>query len=254
MAGSTVVAGVGTAGLALASPAGAAGSTSSGMSCPATQGLSIAFSGTLSNTNAKFGSAATVSGVSGSLCGTLDLTTSTATIQPNNFVFNPTSTKLYGFLSLPTTLAVTAPTTATLSPTATGAYNTSMSVSMLATASILGLFTCNIGPITPTMTTGQSGSVSGTPLTGSVLTQLKGTLAAGDFSVPKITPSSQCPSFIAGIADLLMGLPLAPGKSTITSTVTMAPGSPTSSTSGSTTSSTSGSGTSGFGGGWGFQF
>ncbi len=240
VAAGTLAAGLGVAGLAV--PAGAAtghnwwggtsqssgtsssSSSSTTSSCPAGGNGNIAFTGTLSNTTAKFGSAATVSGLSGTLCGLLDFSTATATIQPSNFTFSSATTTLLGFLRLPTTTSVVAPATATLKGNSTGtAYSTSMQLSMTATVSLLGLFKCTVGPFNPTMTTGTSGSVSGAPLTGNILKNLTGTLAAGDFSVPAIQASPSCPGLIAGLSNLIMGLPLKAGQSSITSTVSLTP-------------------------------
>lgn len=272
-AGSALVVAVGTLGVALAAPAGAAATgTGPTLTCAAAPpGGNVAFSGSLTNTVATLGGAAKLSGLSGHLCGTIDLATLTASIQPSQFRFTKADTTLFGLLPLPTTTTVTAPASATLAANPHGGYDTSMRVSLQASASILGLFTCNVGPFTPTFTTGRSGSLTGTPLTGSLLSQLSGTLVADDFSVPAITPSASCPGFIAGIADLVMGLPLAAGRSTITSTATLAPvlpstSSSTSSGSGGTGGSTGGgsghsggdgSGTNGSGGtrwGWGWGF
>lgn len=254
-AGTTLAAGVGAAGLAVAGPAGAAttgsATTSTPSGCPAASGGDIGFTGTLSDGTATLGSVAKVTGLSGSICGVVDLSDLTATVQPGNFTFQPTNTVLFGFLPLPTTLTATQPASATLVPGSTaGTYDTSMRVSIDATTDLLGLFHCTVGPFSPDLTTGTSGSVSGTPLSGDLLTSLSGTLAAGDFSVPTITPSSSCPSFVAGLADLLIGLPLAPGKSTISTKVSISPVLPGSS-SGSGSSSTSGSGSSSSTGGTG---
>jgi len=236
VAGTTALAGFGGAGLALSAPAGAAttgGSSSGAAACPTASGSSIAFTGTLSDGTASLGSVAKVTGLSGSICGLVNLSDLTATVQPDNFTFAPVNTVLFGFLPLPTTMQVTQPASATLTVgSAAGTYDTSMQVSIDATANILGLFHCQIGPFSPDLTTGTSGSVSGSALTGSLLSSLSGTLAAGDFSVPTITPTGSCPGFVAGLADLLIGLPLAPGRSTISTHVTLAPVLPGSSSSG----------------------
>lgn len=231
VAGTTLLAAAGTAAMAFSAPAGAAGSSSGSSSstsvpCSASSAPSgeIAFSGTLSNGSGNLGSNAKLTGLSGSLCGAMNLATMSGTVQPADFELSPSTTTVLGLLSMPTTETVTAPATATLSMGSTsGTYNTSMQVSIDATASVLGLFKCQIGPFSPTFTTGKSGSVTGTPLTGSLLTQLSGTLVAGDFSVPAIKASSSCPSIIAGLANMMVGLPLAAGKSTITTSVSIAP-------------------------------
>jgi hypothetical protein len=196
-------------------------STSS--SCPTTQNADIAFQGTLSNGTATFGSAARSSGISGTVCGLLNLANFTATIQPDNLSFQPTSVTLFGLLSAPATLAATGPATATLQATSSGAFNATMSVPLEATVDLLGLFRCTVGPFEPTFTTGTSGSVTGTPLTGSLLTQLSGTLVAGEFPVPQIQPSLSCPWFVSGLSNLILGLPLPAGRSTVTTQVTLRP-------------------------------
>ena len=243
VAAGTLVAGLGMAGLA--APAGAStahgwwggpsqfgGTSSRGTSssstpppstCPTTGG--IPFTGTLSNGVAKLGSSVSMTGLSGTFCGLANFAGSglTASIQPQNFTFAAASAKLFGFLSLPATMTVDAPVNTTLALGTGSTFNTSMPLSVSSTVSLLGLFHCTVGPMTPTFTTGTSGSVSGTPLAGSVLTGLSGTLAAGDFAVPAIQASSGCPGLIAGIANAIMGLPLAPGKATITASTTITP-------------------------------
>lgn len=263
VAGSSVVAGVGAIGSVAAAPAGAQTTSGSGASaaCPTGSGGTVAFHGTLTNGAAALGRAAKVSGLNGTLCGLVNLGTLTATIQPANFAFAPANTVLFGFLPLPTTLTVLKRASATLTMgAASGTFDTSMPVTLVASARILGLFTCDVGPFTPTFTTGTSGAVSGSALTGSLLTHLSGTLAAGTFAIPAITPSAGCPSFIAGLADLIMGLPLAPGHSTITSGVTLTPVLPGSGSSGSGSSGTGRTGSghrdsgTGQGSGGGFLF
>lgn len=237
----TLIGGIGAASLVVASPAGASplpahnfwgfggwqsgssSSSSTSSDCPVSANGDVAFTGTVSDGSATFGSAATASGLAGSLCGLVDLSNLQATVQSSNFTFSPTSIKLYNFLSLPTTISVVGASTATLTEATDGDFTTSMTVPLQATVNLLGLFSCTVGPFSPTLTTGRSGSVSGTPLTGSILTSLSGTLAAGEFSVPAIQASSSCPGIIAGLANLIMGLPLASGRSTITTNVSLTP-------------------------------
>ncbi|MCK4176854.1 hypothetical protein ACFFRE_12995 [Aciditerrimonas ferrireducens] len=215
-----------TAGAATRPAAGGARdvlTASSTSSCPTTQNADIAFSGTLSNGTASFGSAASASGITGTVCGLLDLENLTATIQPQNLSFQPTSVTLFGLLPAPATLSATGPATATLQTVGAGEFNATMTVPLEATVNLLGLFRCTVGPFEPTFTTGTSGSVSGTPLTGDLLQKLSGTLAAGEFPVPRIQSSMSCPWFISGLSNLLLGLPLPAGRSTVTTQVSLTP-------------------------------
>jgi hypothetical protein len=76
---------------------------------------------------------------------------------------------------------------------------------------------CSDGPMTPTLTTGKSGSLEGTLLTGeSLIAGVEGTLVANEFAVPKIEPSSTCSLAAAELSNTLIGLPLKPGEASIT--------------------------------------
>jgi hypothetical protein len=190
------------------------------LSCPTTGG--IPFTGSLSNGAVTLGRAVAGSGLSGSFCGILALKNGgvTVSIPQSDFAFNPSSVQVLGFLSLPTTITADGPATGKVTQATGGGYNVTMSVPVTATVSALG-FSCAVGPFTPVLTTGKSGSVSGSPLIGK-LTSLKGALAAGEFTVPQVQESPSCPGFIAGLVNLLTGLPLPSGASTLTASTSLA--------------------------------
>lgn len=230
VAAAALLAGAGGIGLAVTGAAGAAttssgSSSSSSTSCPApTAGQGeIGFSGTLSNVDVKIGSSNSISGMSGTLCGTLNTNTFAYTIPASTFVLGSSTDEFWGFLPFPTTETVNGASTGTLTANSNGTFSTTMQASITAVTDILWGFPCNIGPLTPTFTTGTSGSLTGTALTGSLVTQLQGSLVAANFGVPEIQSSSSCPSIIAGLGNLLSGFPLSAGSSTITASVDLVP-------------------------------
>lgn len=195
----------------------ASATATSAASCPTSPG--IPFSGSLTNGSVKIGSALSGSGLTGSVCGTVDISNFSYSIAAPNFTFQPTSVSLFGLLNLPSTITVAGNSTGSLSvaPVASGvAFNTTLAVPVVASVKLLG-FTCTVGPFTPTFTTGTSGSLTGSPLAGSSLTQLSGTLVANNFTVPRILESSTCPGFIAWLSNLVIGLPESAGRSSISS-------------------------------------
>lgn len=193
-----------------ASPAGA-GATD----CVKAPGSFARFTATFSNGSMKLGSA-TGEGLGAKACGSI--TTSNgqfiSTVQPADMAFDPVSVKVL-FLKLPAKITVNAPVTgpAKIGPGFTSA-DISLSASITAGASLLG-FTCNIGPIVPTLTTGTSGALTGKTFTGSLKDGFSGTVVANDFPVPGIQKSPTCPGFVAFLANALVGLPAAPGKASI---------------------------------------
>lgn len=204
--------------LALAVPAGAQTRSTPGarahQSCPAG---AITFTGALSNGKVHLGKAASGSGIAGDVCGTIALSSTGAldvTIPAANFTFSPSKISLFNLIDLPSTITVDSAATGTMTGN-NGAYTGSLTVTVTATVQVLG-FSCSVGPFTPQLTTGKSGSVTGKPLTGS-LSDLSGELVAGTFSVPAVQPSKTCPGIIAAITNLATGLPLASGASTLTS-------------------------------------
>ncbi|MHB8716869.1 MAG: hypothetical protein ACYC9H_12780 [Sulfuricaulis sp.] len=81
-------------------------------------------------------------------------------------------------------------------------------------AKFLG-FSCVIGPLTPMLTTGKSGSLQGAIFTGSLKNGFTGNIVANDFAVPSIQSSKTCPWLIAKLSNLLLSLPAVPGKAAI---------------------------------------
>ncbi|HEY5153162.1 MAG TPA: hypothetical protein VIJ47_00410, partial [Acidimicrobiales bacterium] len=52
--------------------------------------------------------------------------------------------------------------------------------------------------------------------TGSLSAGYTGKVVANDFAVPAIQRSNTCPGFVASLSNLLVGLPAAAGKASIT--------------------------------------
>jgi hypothetical protein len=111
-------------------------------------------------------------------------------VPAENISFAPGSLTLFGLISAPATIIIDGPMTGPFG----GPYQQTPSVPLTSTVNLLG-FKCSLGPFTPVLTTGTSGSLTGTPLTGS-LTAQSGTLVANAFTVPAIHPSSTCPAIL----------------------------------------------------------
>lgn len=175
----------------------------------------LAFTSQLTNGDVSIGSVAKSTGNTVEACGALKNQGGTlvATVTKDDIHFAPSSTKVL-LLSLPTTMEALGDLSGPMSFIYGGGANISLSGPIQATAELLGS-KCTIGPITPTLTTQTSGSLIGTPITNQGGGVLTGKVVANDFAVPAIKPSSTCPSFIAFFTNLVLGLPLAPGKSAI---------------------------------------
>lgn len=187
-------------------------------SCPTTGG--IPFSGTLSNGTIKLGSTTSGSGLTGTVCGVLAAGASglSVSIPQSDISFAPTHVTILGLASLPATVAAAGNGTGTASLNSDGSISTTLSVPVTSTVSALG-FNCTVGPFTPVLTTGTSGSLTGSNLTGSGT--LTGTLVAGEFSVPAIQPDRSCPFIVAGLVNLITGLPLKAGRSSLSATASL---------------------------------
>lgn len=136
------------------------------------------------------------------------------TVRPGDIEFPAMPVKLL-FVSVPSTITVNAPLSGPFKP---GPGLTSAEVklkaNLSASAKFMG-FSCVIGPLTPTLTTGKSGSLHGTTFTGSLKKGFTGKVVANDFAVPAIHSSKTCPWLFATLANALAGLPVAPGKASI---------------------------------------
>ena len=173
----------------------------------------LAFSTELTGGSLQIGKVASSTGNSAVACGEIapGPTGLTATIHPEDLVFAPGTTKVL-FLALPTQTRAVGDLSG---PVALGAgIEASLTGPVVADARLLG-FTCTIGPLTPTLTTGASGGLTGAAFADDGSGVLRGRLVAADFEVPKIASSRSCPRFVAGMTNLLLGLPLAVGRSSI---------------------------------------
>ena len=190
--------------------------------CPKSGGIS--FAGSLSNGMVKLGSSVSGSGVTGKVCGILKVASSgfSVSIPKANISFAPTHVTILGLASLPATIAAAGKGTGRVTAGPKGTFNTKISVPVTSTVSALG-FQCTVGPFTPVLTTGTSGSVRGKALSGT-LSKLQGKLAAGEFSVPAVQASATCPFLVAGLVNTLAGFPLKAGQSTLTASTTLSVG------------------------------
>jgi hypothetical protein len=203
-----------------ASAAPAKASAAAAAPCPTTGG--IPFSSQLSNGNVRIGKLARASGTTGSACGLVTFDPNqglVSTIARDNLSFDPFQLRI-GLLSVPTQINPASDFHGTISGNPDGTTNITLTGSVTATSRVLG-FSCTIGPFTPTLTTGTSGSLSGTPLVGQLPGPLTGKLVANDFAVPAAQASSRCPRAIAKLVNLIVGLPLPAGRSSITSDVSL---------------------------------
>jgi hypothetical protein len=212
---------------ALVAPAGAAAS------CGEPPAGHLYFNGTQTEGVIKVGSTASATGVSGTVtCGLLSEITLTFEIPAEGVKYNPFTLKLLGFLPLESTLNVEGTTTGGLSPVTkenefgeeeTLGYNTAFTTPVDSTVSFLGIANCTVGPFSPTLTTGKSGSLEGSILVGSIQSGLSGTLVANEFTIPKIAASRSCPLFLAGLSNLILGLPQKAGGSSLTTKASLTP-------------------------------
>jgi hypothetical protein len=194
---------------------GASPAEASATTCTKPPTAFAGFHASFSNGSMKLGSA-TGSGLAAQACGSISIVNGQfiSTVQPADISFAPVSVKIL-FLSLPATITVNAPMTG---PAKIGAGFTSADISLTAnitaSAGLLG-FTCDIGPIAPTLTTGKSGALTGKTFTGSLANGFSGTVVANDFTVPGIKRSAKCPGLVALFANGLVGLPSKPGAASI---------------------------------------
>lgn len=204
-------------GVALAAPAAGA----------ATPGIATASA--LTGGTATIGSHISASGITGVATGTLTPgaggTFDVVLPQANVQILPGTATLSLGILKLglPTTFTANSDITGTASLGAGGTIDATLTSSLSTTAQV-GPFACTIGPITATLTTGTSGSLTGTPFTGSLTGVESGVLVANDFAVPAVQATPSCPGLVASLVNVLAGLPLAPGASSLTFHATLVNG------------------------------
>ncbi len=180
----------------------------------------IATASALTGGTATIGKRISASGITGVATGTLQLGTGgvfdVVLPQKNVQLLPTTATMSLGFLklNLPTTFSANSAITGTATLGASG-INATLTSSLSTTAQV-GPFSCTIGPIVASLTTGSSGSLTGTPFTGALTGEESGVLVANDFAVPAVQATSSCPGLVAGLVNVLAGLPLAPGASSLT--------------------------------------
>ncbi len=182
------------------------------------------------NGNATIDSLVKMSAIGGTGTGTVTLNstslqpggTSQVDLAQSAINFQVGSTTWGGFLPIKTILTPTSDMTGTASFNQDGSLAVSVSGTVSAQVK-LGPFDCPINTIQLALTTGTSGSLTGTSFAGATSNALPGpftgTLVDGKFTVPAMSSGGSCPSFIAGILNLLSGFPAKSASMTISSTM-----------------------------------
>lgn len=182
--------------------------------CP-TNGI-LPLTSKLTNGQVKLGTSGSVSGSTGRACGVL--TTDAAgnalvRIKPGNTMFAPVTTQV-GLLSFPTTLKSASVLQGPTGFGPGGGLAATLGGKVIATADIMGQ-QCAI-PLTIKLVTGRSGKLAGKEFVTDAKNVQHGRLVDGTFAVPAIQPSATCNVVVATLSNTLLGLPLAPGQSSIT--------------------------------------
>jgi hypothetical protein len=175
----------------------------------------IPFSSRLTNGRVQIGRLDPATGVSATACGVVVFTpelTLEATIPKENLSFSPLEIPL-GLLSVPVEIV---PTTDFTGPVtfADDGIHIALSGQVVANAEIL-LSTCVLGPFRSALTTDQSGSLVGRPFGGEDPADLRGQLVGNEDPVPAAKSTWQCPFPVAGLLNLISGLPSPAGESSI---------------------------------------
>jgi hypothetical protein len=179
--------------------------------CP-TNGL-LSFSTSLTAGTIRLGDAAVVTGSTGRACGVQVVNAAgrlTSRVAPANTAFAPVQTTV-GLLSFPTTIRATSVLQGPAGLDARG-LTAVLAGNVVATADIFGS-TCEI-PLRLRLTTGRSGALTGQSFRD-VRGVQTGRLVDGTFAVPAIQPSATCNPVIAALTNVLLGLPLPAGRSSV---------------------------------------
>jgi hypothetical protein len=217
-----VLAGLTLTGAVVAGGANARGTATSSTTATACPTGALAFTSNLTNGSMKIGRVASVSGGSAKACGAITAGADgalVATIDKSNVTFAPTQTTAL-ILRLPTTVKAVGNLSGPATIAADGQHVT-LTGPVEATANLLGS-RCVLA-LSPGLTTDTSGRLTGQPLKddGTGTGTAKGRLVANAFSVPAIRPTRECPAAIAAMTNLMLGLPLGKGQSSVTFDVSL---------------------------------
>jgi hypothetical protein len=187
-----------------------------GPACP-TNG--IPFTSTLSNGKVKIGRLDPATGAAGTACGVVDFTpelTLEATIPQANLAFEPLSVPIdkLGLIDVEVRIRPASDFTGPVTFGADGIH-IALSGDVVAEADVL-LNTCTIGPFRTSLTTDQSGSLTGAPFAGADPASLTGKLVGNEGRIPRANRTWRCPIVIADIFDAITGLPSPSGESWLT--------------------------------------
>ncbi len=184
------------------------------------------------------GAAAKTTGIMATVCGYFVLPTITARTSSTNvnspgspndcpacsISFAPAEVDVYDTVEVPATIAIAGPisTSVAAEPAANGGLNINFTAPVTASISVpeAGV-TCMLGPVSASLTTQTSGTLTGAPITGS-LTGATATGVGNAFTVPAATPSTDCPADLLPSLNTLAGLPAPPGVATFTAPFTLA--------------------------------
>ena len=173
------------------------------------------FSALMSDGSADVGPTLQASGITGSASGTVTPGTTSNTfglsLDASALRIDPFVARWFGVIPVPVVVSATTTWAGTATRGSSG-MSVVLRGSLAARVDLFGL-RCRLGPIHATFTTGQSGSLTGTPLAGSGSGPYVGTLVDGDFAVPAVVPSPGCSPLAAFLTDILLGLPAAAGES-----------------------------------------
>jgi hypothetical protein len=186
---------------------------------PACPTNGIPFSSQLSNGNVKIGRLDPATGASGTACGVVDFTpelTLEATIPRANLAFAPLSVPIdqLGIIDVEVRIKPASDFTGPVTFAPDG-IRIALSGQVVAEADLL-LTTCTIGPFRTSLTTGQSGTLTGAPFTGADPANLTGRLVGNEDAVPRANRTWTCPILVADIFDAITGLPSPAGQSSLT--------------------------------------
>jgi hypothetical protein len=178
-------------------------------------------------------------GLAGTIsCASLNTMTSQPEIDATGLSFNSSSWRMASALPYEWTLEPVGTATGTLEAHKNSAgevedYRADLTLSV-ALALSYGGYSCTIGPITATLTTGKSGTAEGSPLKPSGSGALEGELVAKDFPVPELEAPkfgeseflnelSRCPPALARLIGDDAALPASPGQAEMRFHVSLAP-------------------------------
>jgi hypothetical protein len=179
----------------------------------------IPFSSQLSNGSVKIGRLDPSTGAAGTACGVVAFTpelTLKATIPQENLTFEPLSVPidLLGLIRVEVRIKPVSDFTGPVTFAPDGIH-IALGGEVVAEADVL-LNKCTIGPFRTSLTTDQSGALTGAPFAGTDPANLTGKLVGNEDAIPRANRTWKCPFLIADLFDAITGLPSPAGQSSLT--------------------------------------